>query len=194
MRSNREEYGNYQPSFTSSKRYRKTPFLHVDFLFASTVENTAKPFIYNGLRGFLIEEQRKEKRATTTAAECKNQGDHSLGKRCFLSSQGTGLKRTGNDEKTREGMGIIPLYLTNMVFRWSVRGIKKEPQTDLGLRFRILWRLKTERKLFRIRHFEHSGMNGCGWNHSILTSCHEYYNRFACRLQALSSKRLDGKR
>ena len=58
------------------------------------------------------------------------------GASCLL--RGRGLKGTERDEKRRERMGRIPLILTNMVYCVSVRGIKKEPQTDFGLRFRIL--------------------------------------------------------
>ena len=87
---------------------------------------------------FMIEEKRRKRELHQLVLKAKN--DRKIlvvrGASCLL--RGRGLNDTGEDEKRRERMGRIPLILTNMVYCVSVREQKKEPQTDLGLRFRML--------------------------------------------------------
>ena len=119
------------------------------------LQNTHNPLFHNGSFAFYKRKRRKKKGTTSTGSGCQKREEDPCGKRCFLSFQGSGSKRTGSDEKRRERMGRIPLLLTNMVYCVSVWRTKKQPQTDLGLRFCVLLILLTERGRFRIRHFAH---------------------------------------
>ena len=84
---------------------------------------------------FMIEEKRRKRDLLQPDLNSKNEKKIRVvrGASCLL--RGRGLKRTGRDEKRRERMGRIPLQVTNMVYCVSVWRTKKEPQTDLGLRF-----------------------------------------------------------